>query len=202
MMKIVGKDHIARFYLSSLTKTHKTFTEGLYKLAPSSEKERHWAYAVNDTLDHILSSRLAGMPEDRATWTGKDAQLKTLMNKLTEIHKSMTKSPLNPDRPATLAAAYEYIDQLQKKITELEPLLAASKEKAKGVALMSLWNSGCEDLCYHFGHCSDVMGDCWEPVYDESGLEGLKAHLRMVSNDNHNNKSCKDCTKWIESLHD
>jgi hypothetical protein len=203
MMKIVGKDHIARFYLSSSAKTHKTFTEGLYKLAPSSEKKRHWAYAVNDTFDHILSSRLAGMPEDRATWTGKDAQLNTLMNKLTMIHKSMPEpTPPNPDRPETLEAAYERIDQLQKKITEMTTQLTASKEKAKGAALMSLWNSGCEDLCYHFGHCSDVMGDCWEPMYEKDGLEGLKTHLRILSKDHHKNNTCKDCTRWIDSLYD
>jgi len=67
---------------------------------------------------------------------------------------------------------------------------------------MSLWNSGCEDMCYHLGFCSDVMGDCWEPVYHESGLDGLKTQLRAVSKSHHHGKACKDCTRWIDGLHD
>ena len=74
--------------------------------------------------------------------------------------------------------------------------------KNKEAVYMSLWNSGCEELCYHFGLCSDVMGDCWEPVYDKSGLEGLKKDLCLLSKVEHNGYSCEDCKKWIESLHD
>ena len=74
--------------------------------------------------------------------------------------------------------------------------------KNKEAVYMSLWNSGCEELCYHFGLCSDVMGDCWEPVYDKSGLEGLKKDLRLLSKVEHNAEGCEDCKKWIESLHD
>jgi len=201
MKDIVGINDVAHYYLSSLKKAHKILVD-----IPSDGdiSDANWKFHVDDTLDHILSSRLAGMPENRATWTGNDAKLNTLMNKLTTIHMAMLKQPkaTNPDRPETLEAAYTRIDELQKKISELEPKLAVAKSAAKQAAGACLWNSGCEDLCYHFGHCSDVMGDCWEPVYNESGLEGLKAHLRMVSNDNHNNKSCEDCTRWIESLHD
>ena len=74
--------------------------------------------------------------------------------------------------------------------------------KNKEAVYMSLWNSGCEELCYHFGLCSDVMGDCWEPVYDKSGLEGLKKDLRILSKVEHKDEECKNCEKWIESLHD
>ena len=74
--------------------------------------------------------------------------------------------------------------------------------KNKETAYMSLWNSGCEELCYHFGYCSDVMGDCWEPVYDKSGLEGLKKDLRLLSKVDHNGDGCENCKKWIDSLHD
>uniref|UniRef100_A0A6C0IGB0 Uncharacterized protein n=1 Tax=viral metagenome TaxID=1070528 RepID=A0A6C0IGB0_9ZZZZ len=186
MMSIVGTDDIARIYISDLPKIHKCT---LY-----DHGDANWNFVVSDTLDHILSSRLAGMPEDRATWCNKDAQLNTLMNKLTEIHKSMLK-PINPDRPETLEKAYECIDELQKKIGEM-------KEKNKHYAIKNLWNSGCEDMCYHLGYCSDVMGDCWEPVYEKDGLEGLKANLRAESKHHHNGKACDDCKKWIEFLHD
>ena len=74
--------------------------------------------------------------------------------------------------------------------------------KNKEAAYMSLWNSGCEDLCYHFGFCSDVMGDYWEPLYDKSGLEGLKKELRIISKSEEHREECEYCKKWIESLHD
>ena len=201
MLKIVGKDDTARYYLTDLANTHKIL---LNNSSDDKSSETNWSFHVDDTLDHILSERLAGMPEDETTWTGKDAQLSTLMNKLTTIHKSMLikPAPANPDRPETLAKAYQRIDELQKKIAEMETQVAAAKEKAKGAALMSLWNSGCEDMCYHLGFCSDVMGDCWEPVYNESGLKGLKANLREVSKQHHNNKKCEDCKYWIDSIHD
>jgi hypothetical protein len=197
MMSIVGTDDIARIYISDLPKIHKCT---LY-----DHGDANWNFVVSDTLDHIISSRLAGMPENVSTWTGEDAELNTLMNKLTSIHMSMLmqrQKPINPDRPDTLEAAYERIDELQKKIATLEPILAAAKEKAKEKALMSLWNSGCEDLCYHLGFCSDVMGDCWEPVYNESGLKGLKANLREESKHHHNGKACKECNETINRLHD
>lgn len=78
---------------------------------------------------------------------------------------------------------------------------AKMAQKKKDDAYTSLWNSGCEKLCYHFGFCSDIMGDCWEPVYDESGLEGLKRVLRNTSNRIHE-RVCEDCKKWINGLHD
>ena len=76
------------------------------------------------------------------------------------------------------------------------------KKRLKQTAYTSLWNSGCEELCYHFGLCSDIMADCWEPVYDKSGLEGLKKDLRLLSKVEHKDKECKNCEKWIESLYD
>jgi hypothetical protein len=205
MLRIIYPDYTARYYVSKLRTTHhilvKLFNDGISDCKTS---ETNWKFHVDDALDHILSTRLAGMPEDVATWTGKDAQLNILMNKLTQIHKSMLIKPalVNPDRPDTLEAAYGRIDELQKKISELEPLLAIAKAVAKDAAKACLWNSGCEDLCYHFGNCSDVMGDCWIPVYEEHGLEGLKKYLYNISNEYHDGKTCEDCDKWIDWLHD
>ena len=196
MKKILnGKyDDTARWYIDGLTKTHNAIVKDVKnKLVDPINTHVHWNFCVDDILDHILSTRLAGMPKDRTQWYGNDAQLNTLMNKLTTIHKSMLtqpqkQKPVNPDRPETLEKAYERIDELNKKL--------------KANANMNLWNSGCEDMCYHLGYCSDVMRDCWEPVYEKDGLEGLKANLRSVSKEHHNGKECKDCDKWIEKLHD
>jgi len=131
MKDIVGINDVPHYYLSSLKKTHKILVN-----IPSDGNisEANWKFHVDDTLDHILSSRLAGMPENRATWTGNDAKLNTLMNKLTTIHKSMLaqpQKPVNPDRPETLVAAYTRIDELQKKISEITTQLTVSKEKRK-----------------------------------------------------------------------
>ena len=190
MKEIVGTDDTARFYISNLSKIHKSTIH--------DNRDANWNFAVNDTLDHILSSRLAGMPENTAEWEGKDRKLNALMNRLTSTHKILAAkpvNPVNPDRPETLEKAYERIDELQTKIAEM-------KEKVKDAGRLSLWNSGCEDMCYHLGYCSDVMSDCWEPVYEKDGLEGLKTNLRSESKHHHNGKNCDDCVKWIESLHD
>jgi len=138
MKKIVGINDVANYYLSSLKKNHKILVD-----LPSNLKisEDNWRFHVDDTLDHILSSRLAGMPEDVATWSTEDLQIYTLMNKLTTIHKAMLTQPptqpqpqpqppkpVDPDRPETLEAAYERIDELQK-INKLH-------------VKMNLWNAG------------------------------------------------------------
>jgi len=208
MKKIVDDKYNAdaRWYIDGLAKTHNAIVKDVKNtLVDPINTHEQWNFCVNDTLDHILSTRLAGMPEDRSLWTGNDAKINALINSLTEIHESMLtqkQKSVNPDRPETLEAAYERIDELQNKIAEMEPQVAAAKENAKEAALMSLWNSGCEDMCYHLGFCSDVMGDCWEPVYEKDGLEALKANLREVSKLRHCGKECKDCTRWIDSLHD
>jgi hypothetical protein len=147
MKKIVEVGISAHWYINQLAKFHSILVD-----IPSSLEisEENWKFHVNDTLDHILSSRLAGMPEDITQWSNNDAQIYTLMNKLTTIHKSMlmqaptqpkpqppTQSkpqaptqpkPVDPDRPETLEAAYERIDELQK-INKLH-------------VKMNLWNSG------------------------------------------------------------
>ena len=205
MIKIVEDAISAHWYINQLARFHKILVDVHSSLEISEE---NWRFHVNDTLDHILSSRLAGMPEDVATWSTNDLQIYTLMNKLTTIHKSMlTKpqpptqpkpqppKPVDPDRPETLEKAYERIDELQK-------MIVVAKSIAKDAAKACLWNSGCEDLCYHFGNCSDIMVDCWMPVYNEYGLERLKKHLYNVSNEYHDGKTCEDCDKWIDWLHD
>jgi len=191
MKKIVEDVINAHWYINQLAKFHSILVD-----IPSSLEisEQSWKFHVDNTLDHILSERLAKMPEDMTQWSGNDAEINTLMNKLTTIHNSMLTQPLkpvNPDRPETLEKAYERIDELQKMILV-----------AKNAAKACLWNSGCEDLCYHFDNCSDIMNDCWMPVFEKSGLEALKDHLRSVSSEHHYGKTCEDCVKWIEKLHD
>jgi hypothetical protein len=107
--------------------------------------------------------------------------------------RSMTRAASKKKRLANSGPPWAKID------AEAEAKMA---QKVKDDAYTSLWNSGCENLCYHFGFCSDIMGDCWEPVYDESGLQGLKKELRSTSNRIHNGEACEDCKKWINGLHD
>ena len=134
MKKIVEDVISAHWYINQLAKFHKILVDVHSNLEISEE---NWKFHVNDTLDHILSSRLAGMPQDVATWSTNDLQIYTLMNKLTTIHKSMLTQPqpqpqppkpVDPDRPETLEKAYQRIDELQK----------INKLNAK----MNLWNAG------------------------------------------------------------
>lgn len=57
----------------------------------------------------------------------------------------------------------------------------------------ALWESGLNSLCYHFGNCSDVMGDCWMPCYKAHGLKGLKEMLRYTAKQNKHSKDCSGC---------
>jgi hypothetical protein len=141
MKNIVENVISVQWYINQLAKFHSILVDVHSNLEISEE---NWKFHVNDTLDHILSSRLAGMPEDVATWSTNDLQIYTLMNKLTTIHKAMLTQPqpptqpkpqpptqpkpVDPDRPETLEAAYERIDELQK-INKLH-------------VKMNLWNAG------------------------------------------------------------
>ena len=86
---------------------------------------------------------------------------------------------------------------------------AAEKRKVENMKMknrsrieLTLFNSGLETLCYHFGYCSDVIGDVWLEMYYDCGLEGLKEDLRETSDVFHNGKKCSVCCAEIKSLHD
>ena len=126
-------------------------------------------------------------------------------------NKKITQTRSIQTRSMTRAAAKKQLENSEppkfdwaKIDAEAEAKMAqrTKDQKAKDDAYTSLWNSGCENLCYHFGLCSDIMGDCWEPVYNESGLEGLKKDLRILSKVEHNGEICEDCKQWIDGLHD
>ena len=91
------------------------------------------------------------------------------------------------------------IAELKKKLAELEKELAQKKREE---AEQNLWESGLEDLCYHLGYCSDVMGDCWFPIYEEKGLLYLKSQLYIDARVEHKGKPCKECDDIIKNLSD
>jgi len=99
-------------------------------------------------------------------------------------------------KEAEIAALKKIIAELKEEIIE---------EHGRNAEL-NLWSSGLEDLCYHFGYYSDVMGDCWFPLYEEKGLNGLKKYLRSCSKQHHKEhdggKKCAECDEVIYRLHD
>lgn len=120
MKKIVdGKYNAdARWHIDNLAKTHNAIVNDVkHRLVDPINTHVLWNFCVDDILDHILCTPLAEMPDDRTKWYGNDAKLHTLMNTLKKIHMSMIFKPVHPDRPETLEAAYERIDELQKKIS-------------------------------------------------------------------------------------
>jgi hypothetical protein len=91
------------------------------------------------------------------------------------------------------------IAELKKIIAELEKKLA---QKKRDEAERNLLESGLEDLCYHLGYCSDVMGDCWFLIYKEKGLLYLKTQLFINEMLEHKGKPCKECENIIKNLSD
>ena len=102
---------------------------------------------------------------------------------------------------ATRNAANEKRLALKEKKKELALAAKIKADNAEKV-LSNLYSSGLETLCYHFGYCSDVIGDSWVEMYDAYGLEGLKEHLRNTSDFYHKGKKCDVCYEEIHHLHD
>jgi hypothetical protein len=115
-----GDNSELNWYIRGLADNHKRLVEKVYDgTADLKYCDLNWKYIVDDVLDHILSTRLAGMPEDPKQWKGKDAKINQLMTKITEIHNKMINKPTNPDRPTTLKSAHARIDELNLKIAEI-----------------------------------------------------------------------------------
>jgi len=115
-----GNNSELNWYIRGLAGNHKLLVESVYNgNADLKYCALKWKYIVDDVLDHILSSRLAGMPEDRKEWTGEDAKINELITKITEIHNKMINQPTNPDRPTTLKSAHARIDELNLKLAEI-----------------------------------------------------------------------------------
>ena len=115
-----GNNSELNWYISGLADTHKRLVETVYDgNADLKYCALNWKYIVDDVLDHILSSRLAGMPKDLKQWEENDAKIYDAMTKITEIHNKMINQPTNPDRPTTLKSAHARIDELNMKIAEI-----------------------------------------------------------------------------------
>jgi hypothetical protein len=115
-----GNNSELNWYIRGLADNHKRLVESVYDgNADLKYCALNWKYIVDDVLDHILSTRLAGMPEDPRQWKGKDAMINEVMTKITEIHNKMITKPTNPDRPTTLKSAHARIDELNLKLAEI-----------------------------------------------------------------------------------
>ena len=115
-----GNNSELNWYIRGLADTHKRLVETVYDgNADLKYCALNWKYIVDDVLDHILSTRLAGMPEDPNQWEENDGKIYDAMTKITEIHNKMINQPTNPDRPTTLKSAHARIDELNLKIAEI-----------------------------------------------------------------------------------
>ena len=115
-----GNNSELNWYIRGLADNHKRLVETVYDgNADLKYCALNWKYIVDDVLDHILSSRLAGMPKNVNQWEENDRKIYNVMTKITEIHNKMINKPTNPDRPTTLKSAHARIDELNLKIAEI-----------------------------------------------------------------------------------
>lgn len=115
-----GNNSELDWYIRGLAGNHKRLVESVYDgNADLKYCALNWKYIVDDVLDHILSSRLAGMPEDPKQWEENDRKIYKVITKITEIHNKMITKPTNPDRPTTLKSAHARIDELNLKLAEI-----------------------------------------------------------------------------------
>ena len=109
-------------------------------------------------------------------------------------------------RKATIAGkeALNEKRNLARKAAAEKRNVENEKMKKRSLVELVLYITGLETLCYHFGYCSDVIGDVWLEMYDAYGLEGLKKDLRNTSDSFHNGNSnkCIVCRENIKNLHD
>lgn len=97
------------------------------------------------------------------------------------------------------------MDALKKENAFLKSKIDAYEKQAeqaeKDALVTTMLDTGLDEMVYHLGFCSDVLGDSWVPAYEAGGLAGLKKILRESSTYVHG-KSCSTCDKFIGSIHD
>jgi len=99
------------------------------------------------------------------------------------------------------------MDALKKENALLKSKIDAYEKQAeqaeKDARITRMLDTGLDEMVYHLGFCSDVLGDSWVPEYETGGLAGLKKILRESSTYAHgNNFECSTCHKFIGSIHD
>lgn len=99
------------------------------------------------------------------------------------------------------------MDALKKENALLKSKIDAYEKKAeqaeKDARITKMLDTGLDEMVYHLGFCSDVLGDSWVPEYETGGLAGLKKILHESSTYAHGgNFECSTCDKFIASIHD
>lgn len=117
-------------------------------------------------------------------------QLKKAVDLQKEVIESLNK---------TIAIYETRMARMEKENTDLKK---EREQRDKEKVEMNLYESGLDDMCYHFGFCSDVIGDCWLPDYESGGLSGLKKSLRETSKFIHKGEPCEVCKTTIDGIHD
>jgi hypothetical protein len=85
---------------------------------------------------------------------------------------------------------------------EAEQAKKEAEQVMKEAKIMRMLDTGLDEMVYHLGFCSDVLGDGWIPDYEDRGLAGLKKSLRESSKYVHSNSECLTCDKLINSIRD
>jgi hypothetical protein len=93
---------------------------------------------------------------------------------------------------------------LKSKIDAYEKEAEQAKKEAEQVMkeakIMRMLDTGLDEMVYHLGFCSDVLGDGWIPDYEDGGLAGLKKSLRESSKYVHSNSECSTCDRLINGI--
>ena len=119
----------------------------------------------------------------------ENEKFRETVNRLVDTHNA---------RADELDALKKQIAKLMKKYEAYEKEAAQAKKDAR---ITTMLDTGLDEMVYHLGFCSDVLGDSWVPEYEAGGLAGLKKILRESSTYVHG-KSCSTCDKFIGSIHD
>ena len=119
----------------------------------------------------------------------ENEKFREAVNRLVDTHNA---------RADELDALKKQIAKLMKKYEAYEKEAAQAKKDAR---ITTMLDTGLDEMVYHLGFCSDVLGDSWVPEYEAGGLAGLKKILRESSTYVHG-KSCSTCDKFIGSIHD
>jgi gas vesicle protein len=179
-----------------LSKMPKKPVSAPFVIAKSTEQQLADALAENDKFREAIN-RL--VDTHNALADELDALKKDMLN----LRKQ---SQLEADVSRAIKEGLEYdIDDLKKENAKLKKKYEAYEKEAaqaeKDAPITKMLDTGLDEMVYHLGFCSDVLGDSWVPEYETGGLAGLKKILRESSMYVHG-KSCSTCDKFIGSIHD
>jgi hypothetical protein len=174
-----------------------------FVIAKSTEQQLADALAENEkfreTVNRLVDTHNAQRDEI-------DALNKQIAQHKKDMLNLCRQSRLEADVRRSIKEGLEYdIDDLKKENAKLKKKYEAYEKEAaqaeKDARIIRMLDTGLDEMVYHLGFCSDVLGDSWVPAYEAGGLAGLKKILRESSTYEHD-LPCSTCDKFIGSIHD